>query len=95
MIRRRSPQEQPETYSFNPSSPTLAILSLPSNRRSTRALFEEAQIDLGNLDDLLDADPALASFASALQPIVTAANNDDLNGMLSNATSLFDNVTEC
>ncbi len=57
------------------------------------ALFQEAQIDLGNLNELLEADPALASFATPLQPIVTAAGNDDLDGMLSNATSLFDSIT--
>jgi uncharacterized membrane protein len=58
----------------------------------TTALFLEAQTDLGNLNKLLNADPALASFATPLQPIVTAASNDNLNGMLSTATSLFDSV---
>ena len=57
------------------------------------SLFLESQTDLGNLNELLTADPALASYVSPLQPILTAANNDDLNVMLANATSVFDSMT--
>ena len=57
------------------------------------ALFTEVQNDLGNLKTLLNADPALTSFAAQLQPIITAANADNLAGMLSGTTSLFNGIT--
>jgi len=57
------------------------------------ALFAEAQNDLGNLNTLLNADPALTSFATQLQPVITAANADNLSGMLSGTTSLFNSIT--
>ena len=57
------------------------------------ALFTEAQNDLNNLNTLLNADPALTSLATQLQPIITAANADNLSGMLSGTTSLFNSVT--
>src|SRR6185312_699865 len=57
------------------------------------ALFLEAQTDLGNLGTLVSADPALASFATQIQPLLTAARSGDLNGLLANATTLFNSIT--
>ena len=70
-------------------STTLASLQ----SATSPALFAEAQNDLGNLSKLLSADPALAAFLTQLQPITTAANADNLAGMLSGSTSLFDSIT--
>ncbi len=70
-------------------SDTLASLQTATSA----ALFAEAQNDLTNLNTLLNADPSLTSLAAQLQPIITAANADDLTGMLSGSTSLFSSIT--
>ncbi len=69
-------------------SNTLAMLQ----SGTSAALFTEAQNDLNNLNALLTADPALTAFVTQLQPIITAANADNLDGMLSGSTSLFNSI---
>lgn len=57
------------------------------------ALFTEAQTDLGNLNTLFTADPALATETTPLAPLIAAANADNLTGLLAGTTSLFNAVT--
>ena len=68
-----------------------ALASLQS--ATSPALFLAAQTDLGNLGTLVSADPALASFATQIQPLVIAARSGDLNGLLANAANLFNRIT--
>ena len=70
-------------------SNTLAMLQTGTSA----ALFTEAQTDLGNLKALVSADPALATFASQVQPLLTDAQSHDLTDLLANITSLFNNIT--
>ena len=68
---------------------TLALLQTATSP----ALFTEAQTDLGNLNALLSADPALASFASQITPLIHDAQSGDLTDLLANVASLFNSIT--
>ena len=60
---------------------------------TSAALFTEAQTDLGNVKTLLAIDPALASFASQVPPLITDAQSADLTDLLANVTSLFKSIS--
>jgi uncharacterized membrane protein len=56
-------------------------------------LLNRVQFLLGNLSTLLSADPALASFVTALQPIQAKAAAGDVAGLLALLPSFFSSLT--
>jgi uncharacterized repeat protein (TIGR01451 family) len=52
-----------------------------------------AQFLLGNLSDLLSADPGLASFVSQLQPLQAAASAHDTAGLLALVPAFFNSLS--
>jgi uncharacterized membrane protein/transglutaminase-like putative cysteine protease len=50
------------------------------------------QFLLGNLNTLIQADPALASFVSQLQSIASSANSGDVSGLLSQTAAFFNKL---
>jgi tetratricopeptide (TPR) repeat protein len=64
---------------------TLAALQTATSA----ALSTEVQTDLTTLNALLNADPALASLASQVQPLINDARPDDLTELLANVTGVL------
>ncbi len=68
-------------------------LALLQTTPTDPAALSRVQFLLDNLSPLLQADPALASFVTQFQPVLTASQAGNVSGLLAQSTSFFNTLS--